>query len=81
MGFWQILRLSNNYVSNSRYYDKVRLLFLAVIAQEGIKDSDRQKYLELARLDLAETQALTNMSMVGVRLSQSIDKRKNEIRV
>ncbi len=68
-------------MSNSRYYDKVRLLFLAVIAQEGIKDSDRQKYLELARLDLAETQALTNMSMVGVRLSQSIDKRKNEIRV
>ncbi|KAJ1560234.1 vacuolar sorting protein VPS33/slp1, partial [Cladochytrium tenue] len=55
--------------------DKLRLLLLYIIAQEGIQDGDRRRLLEVSRLSLEESQAITNLSLLGVRLSASNDKK------
>ncbi|KAJ3270132.1 vacuolar sorting protein VPS33/slp1 [Terramyces sp. JEL0728] len=60
------------------HLDKVRLALLTVIAHEGISDSDRNRFLEMARFHTSESQALTNLNMLGVKLSPNFDKRKNE---
>lgn len=52
-----------------------------IASQEGVSDGDRQKMLELARLEVSDIQALTNLSMLGVRLSPVLDKRKSDVRV
>ncbi|KAJ3291694.1 vacuolar sorting protein VPS33/slp1, partial [Blyttiomyces sp. JEL0837] len=57
-------------------YDKLRLLMLYVIAQEGIQDSDRKRLLEAAKLSLEDSQALTNLNYMGVKLSAADKKKK-----
>lgn len=49
-----------------------------VVAQNGISDSDRQKLLDHAKLSLEESQAVHNLSMLGVRLSASLMGRKGD---
>ncbi|KAI8810801.1 Sec1-like protein [Cladochytrium replicatum] len=61
---------------NIRYLDKVRLLMLYIISQQGIQDSERQRLFELVKLGIEESQAVTNLSMLGVRLSASMENKK-----
>ncbi|KAJ1555099.1 vacuolar sorting protein VPS33/slp1, partial [Nowakowskiella sp. JEL0078] len=63
---------------NVRYLDKIRLLMLYIISQEGIQEADRQRLFEVVQLGREETQAVNNLSLLGVRLSASMEKRKTE---
>lgn len=47
-----------------------------IIAYEGIPDMERRKLLENAKLSLEETQAITNLSILGVKLSSATSKRE-----
>ncbi|KAJ3108954.1 vacuolar sorting protein VPS33/slp1 [Phlyctochytrium planicorne] len=67
--------LSDNRICHS---DKVRLLMLYIIAQDGLPDNERQKLFDAARLTLEESQAVTNLSTLGIRLSASLEKRRTE---
>lgn len=51
--------------------DKVRLLLIYIISKDGIPDSDRQHLIEIAGLSMDEAQAIHNLSMLNVRLSES----------
>ncbi|KAI9324087.1 Sec1-like protein [Zopfochytrium polystomum] len=53
--------------------DKVRLLMLFIIAQDGLAESERNRLFQEARLNRDETQAVTNLSLLGVRLSQAFN--------
>ncbi|KAJ3027855.1 UNVERIFIED_CONTAM: vacuolar sorting protein VPS33/slp1 [Siphonaria sp. JEL0065] len=57
-------------------YDKLRILMLYIIAQEGIHDMDRKRLLDAAKLSLEDSQAITNLGYLGVRLSTNQDKKK-----
>ncbi|KAJ3068698.1 vacuolar sorting protein VPS33/slp1, partial [Podochytrium sp. JEL0797] len=57
-------------------YDKLRILMLYIIAQEGIHDTDRKRLLDAAKLTLQDSQAITNLGLLGVRLSTNQDKKK-----
>ena len=46
-----------------------------IIAQRGLEDQDRQRLFALAKLSSEEFQALTHLSLLGVRLSASMEKR------
>ncbi|KAG5458889.1 MAG: Sec1-like protein, partial [Olpidium bornovanus] len=52
-------------------YDKVRLLSLYIISKEGVQDDDRRKLLDHARISAAESSAITNLTLLGVRLSKA----------
>lgn len=55
--------------------DKIRLLMLHTITQEGPSaESERRDLLAHARLDLASKEALDNISLLGVQLSKSANK-------
>ncbi|KAJ3409160.1 vacuolar sorting protein VPS33/slp1 [Chytridiales sp. JEL 0842] len=56
-------------------YDKLRLLMLYIIAQEGIQDADRRRLLEVSKLQVEDSQAITNLNYFGVRLSVNSDKK------
>ncbi|KAJ3378709.1 vacuolar sorting protein VPS33/slp1, partial [Entophlyctis sp. JEL0112] len=58
--------------------DKLRLLMIYIVAAEGIPDSERQQLFDLVRLTREEFQAVTNLSMLGVRLSESISGRTDK---
>ncbi|KAJ3021170.1 vacuolar sorting protein VPS33/slp1 [Thoreauomyces humboldtii] len=58
--------------------DKLRLVMLFLVVQNGLSDGDRQKLLDSARLTLEESQAVHNLSMLGVRLSASLMGRGRE---
>ncbi|KAI8897404.1 Sec1-like protein [Globomyces pollinis-pini] len=64
---------------NIEQLDKFRVVLLAVIAHDGISDAERQRFLQNGRFRMEESQALTNMGMLGVRLSPSMG-RKNEVK-
>ncbi|KAJ8326195.1 syntaxin binding protein 1 [Batrachochytrium dendrobatidis] len=64
--------------SSIQHLDKIRLIMLAIISQGGVQDSDRQRFLERGALTVEESQALTNLSLLSVRLSPSLDKKKVE---
>ncbi|KAJ3176641.1 vacuolar sorting protein VPS33/slp1 [Geranomyces variabilis] len=50
--------------------DKLRLLMLYIIAQNGIDDEERRRLLGYAKLSLEESQAITNLSCWGVRMGK-----------
>ncbi|RUS18043.1 Sec1-like protein [Endogone sp. FLAS-F59071] len=55
--------------------DKIRLLMLHTITQEGSSaESERRDLLAHARLDAASKEALDNLSLLGVQLSRSANK-------
>ena len=58
--------------------DKVRLLMLYIISKQGIQDEDRRKFLDRAGLSLDESQSITNLSMLGVRLSKAEGVKKEK---
>lgn len=55
-----------SYFSNT---DKIRLLMIYMISQDGIHDQDRRRLLEQAKLSADESQAITNLHALGVRLT------------
>ncbi|KAJ3216032.1 vacuolar sorting protein VPS33/slp1 [Dinochytrium kinnereticum] len=59
-------------------YDKLRLLILYIIAQEGIMDADRRRLLEASKLSLEDSQAITNLGLIGVKLTSNSDKKKKK---
>jgi len=60
--------LSDGSVSKS---DKMRLIMLYIISQEGIKDSDRKRLVELAQISNQEQAAISNLFYLGVSLAKS----------
>ncbi|EGG19715.1 Sec1-like family protein [Cavenderia fasciculata] len=48
--------------------DKIRLLMMYIISQEGIKDVDRKKLMDLAMLNQQEQSAIANLYYLGVTL-------------
>jgi syntaxin-binding protein 1 len=60
------------------HIDKIRLLMLHIIVQEGLQDNERQALFDLVRPTRDEFQAITNLSLLGVRLSASLDKWRTE---
>lgn len=50
--------------------DKMRLLILYIISQEGIKDQDRKRLMELAKISLQEQATIANISSLGVTLNK-----------
>ncbi|KXS09655.1 Sec1-like protein [Gonapodya prolifera JEL478] len=58
--------------------DKLRLLMLYIISRgEGIQDEDRRKMLQTAKLTPDESDALTNLAYLGVKLSTSSYSEKS----
>jgi len=51
--------------------DKIRLLMLYIISQEGIKDSDRKRLIDLAKLSNADATCISNLKYLGVTLSKA----------
>ncbi|TPX69077.1 hypothetical protein SpCBS45565_g02765 [Spizellomyces sp. 'palustris'] len=58
--------------------DKLRLLMLYIITQHGIEDDERRRLLGYAKLSVEDSQAITNLSHLGVRLSKSKEKSKED---
>jgi syntaxin-binding protein 1 len=50
--------------------DKMRLLIIYIISQEGIKDQDRKRLMELAKISLQEQATIANISCLGVTLNK-----------
>jgi Sec1 family len=54
------------------------LLLAYVISREGISDADRQNILQATRLSQSENQALTNLSVLNVKLSAAMDRSSRD---
>jgi syntaxin-binding protein 1 len=50
--------------------DKVRLLMLYIISQEGIKDEDRKRLIKRAGLGPDDTRCISNLKFLGVTLKR-----------
>eukprot|EP01113_Clastostelium_recurvatum_P022373 TRINITY_DN2667_c0_g1_i1.p1 TRINITY_DN2667_c0_g1~~TRINITY_DN2667_c0_g1_i1.p1 ORF type:complete len:620 (-),score=203.59 TRINITY_DN2667_c0_g1_i1:32-1732(-) len=50
--------------------DKMRLIMLYIISQEGIKDSDRKRLVDMAKITNAEQTAISNLFYLGVTLAK-----------
>ncbi len=56
----------------------MRMLMIYIIAFEGIQDMERRRLLENAKLSLEETQAINNLGIIGVRLSNATSTQKKD---
>ena len=54
------------------------MLMLYIISLNGIQDTERRRLLEHAKLSLDDIQAITNLNLMGVRLSVSLDKKEEK---
>ena len=52
------------------------MLMIYIIAYEGIQDMERRRLLENAKLSLEETQAINNLGIIGVKLSNTNNTKK-----
>lgn len=50
-------------------YDKVRMLMVYIIGKSGVKEDDRRKLFEHANITSELVTAITNLSLLGVKLS------------
>lgn len=50
--------------------DKIRLLIIYIISQEGIKDQDRKRLMELAKMSIQDQAVIANISALGVTLNK-----------
>jgi len=60
--------------------DKVRLLMLFIISQDGMKDIDRERMMRYAKLPDEEQEAIANLGFLGVQLTKVVirDKQKQK---
>ncbi|EPZ31820.1 Sec1-like 2 domain-containing protein [Rozella allomycis CSF55] len=56
--------------------DKIRLLILFIISREGVNDNDRKKLLDIAKIPFDDANAITNLALLGIKLSKSSGKKK-----
>jgi len=64
-----VSRLSNALSDfNTSKLDKLRLLMIYIISQEGIKEQDRKKLMDMAGFDQAEQSSIANLFYLGVTL-------------
>jgi len=56
--------------------DKLRMLMLYIISQEGVKDADRKRLFEIANISPADQAMIANLSYLGVTLSKGSSKSK-----
>lgn len=54
------------------------MLMIYIIAFEGIQDMERRRLLENAKLSLEETQAINNLGVIGVKLSNPNSSQKKD---
>jgi len=60
--------------------DKLRLLMLYIISQEGIKDGDRKRLMDLAKVTPDEQSCISNLRYLGVNLLKgSAKSRKGKV--
>lgn len=50
--------------------DKIRLLITYIVSQEGIKDSDRKRLIELAAISSDDENSIANLRFLGITLSK-----------
>ncbi|PRP79539.1 Sec1-like family protein [Planoprotostelium fungivorum] len=58
--------------------DKLRLLMLYIISQEGIKDADRKRLMELAHIPPVHQSAIANLRFLGVTLMKGTKAKKTQ---
>jgi len=60
--------------------DKVRLLMLFIISQDGMKDSDRERMMRYAKLPDEDQETISNLGYLGVQLTKKVirDKQKQK---
>jgi syntaxin-binding protein 1 len=56
------------YTKSCRKMDKIRLLMLYIISQEGIKDGERKRLMDLAKVTQEEQSYISNLRYLGVTL-------------
>ena len=54
------------------------MVLLYVCAVQGTQDSERDALFQRAQLSVDEAQAVTNLSILGVKLSARLDKRPDD---
>ncbi|KAI9145008.1 Sec1-like protein [Paraphysoderma sedebokerense] len=59
-------------------HDKVRLLMLYIISKEGVQDEDRRKLLDHARISLELAESITNLALLGVKLTKAPKEKRNK---
>jgi len=58
--------------------DKMRLLMIYIISQEGIKDQDRKRLMDLAKISNQEQAAIANLFYLGVTLNKASKGHKKK---
>ncbi|EFA83765.1 Sec1-like family protein [Heterostelium album PN500] len=60
--------------------DKIRLLMIYIISQEGIKEQDRKKLMDLAGIGLQDQASISNLFFLGVTLMKGAKgKQKTQV--
>eukprot|EP01133_Synstelium_polycarpum_P010259 gene10259-11964_t len=61
--------------------DKIRLLMIYIITQEGVKDADRKKLLDMAGLNQVEQSSISNLFYLGVTMVKGAKgKQKTQVK-
>jgi len=58
--------------------DKIRLLMLYIISQEGIKDSEKKRLLDLGKITAEEQSYISNLRYLGVTLLKGAQAKKKK---
>lgn len=55
--------------------EKLRLLMIYVISQGGLKDQDRKRLMDLAKISVPEQKAIANLYHLGVAINKTVTKK------
>lgn len=58
--------------------DKLRLLMIYIISQEGIKDPDRKRLMDIAKVSLQDQGCISNLRHLGVTLLKGAQAKKKQ---
>jgi len=58
--------------------EKLRVLMLYIISQEGIKDGDRKRLMEMAKVSSSEQSCISNLRYLGVTLLKGAQAKKKQ---
>jgi hypothetical protein len=58
--------------------DKLRLLMLYIVSQEGIKDADRKRLMDLANISIDDQGCISNLRFLGVTLLKAPRAKKTQ---
>jgi len=57
--------------------EKLRLLMIYVISQGGVKDQDRKRLMDLAKISVAEQKSIANLYHLGVQINKPKKAKKD----